>query len=99
MKDWMNSKKKICRAERSRVMTVSYVMVEHEHPAQPHQLIVAIARHHCLRHREKKEEEDHLRQEPENPRHKRERPDAERREPTAEKEDRAHRTHQHDADI
>src|SRR5579864_5435996 len=30
----MNSQKKICRAERSRVMAVSRMMVEREHPAR-----------------------------------------------------------------
>src|SRR6185295_2856419 len=68
-------------------------------PTEPHELIVAIARHHGLHHPEKEKEKEYFQQEPDDSWNEGERPDAERRQPAAEEQDRAHRAHQYDADI
>src|SRR5947209_12024062 len=57
-------------------------------PAEPHQLIVAIARHDRLGDAEQEEEEQRLEQEPHDPRYPRERRQRKRRQPAPPEQDR-----------
>src|SRR6266702_6990872 len=52
-------------------------------PAEPHQLIVAVARHDRLRHRKQEEHEEYLEREPEHAGYPGERRDRYRRQPAA----------------
>src|SRR5215208_2362243 len=68
-------------------------------PAQPHELVVAIARNHRLHHGEQKEDEQRFEKEPDHPRHPGEGRERRRRQPPAEKQDRRHSAHGRDRDV
>src|SRR6267154_3327982 len=57
-------------------------------PAEPHQLVVAVARHDRLRHRKQEEHEKNLEREPNHSRHPGERRYRDRRQPAAKEQDR-----------
>src|SRR5260370_4452831 len=56
-------------------------------PAEPHQLVVAVARHDRLRHRKQEEHEKYLEGEPNHPGYPGERHHPDRRQPTAHEQD------------
>src|SRR5712664_4603612 len=55
-------------------------------PAEPHQLVVAVARHDRLRHRKQEEHEKYLEREPDHPGYPGERRDCDRRQPAAQEQ-------------
>src|SRR6202790_3813983 len=59
-------------------------------PAEPHQLVVAVARHDRLRHRKQEENEKYLEGEPAHPGYPGERNHRDRRQPAAQEHDRGH---------
>src|SRR5579864_8832811 len=67
---------------------------EKDFPAEPHQLIVPVARHDRLHHGEQEKEEPDFQHEPDYARNGGERPDRNGRQPAAEEQDRQHRTHE-----
>src|ERR1700729_3461924 len=68
-------------------------------PAQPHQLVVAVARHDRLRHRKHEEHEKYLEPEPDDSGYPGERRQRDRRQPAAHEQDRGQRAHGGDRDI
>src|SRR6202042_2563536 len=68
-------------------------------PAEPHQLIVAVARHDRLRHRKHEEHEKYLEYEPDDSGYPGERRQRDRRQPAAHEQDRGQRAHGGDRDI
>ena len=87
-----------CRT--SATTTIERERERQEHlPAEPHQLVVAVARHDRLHHREHEEDEADFEHEPDDARHPGERREVEGRQPAAEEEDRGQRADQHDRDV
>src|ERR1700682_3248261 len=62
-------------------------------PAEPHQLVVAVARHDRLRHRKHEEHEKYLENEPDDTGYRGERSKRDRRQPATHEQDRRHRAH------
>ena len=68
-------------------------------PAEAHELVVAVARHHGLHHGDHEEQEARLEDEPDQARHPGEGRERDRREPAAEEQDGPERAHGHDRHV